>query len=75
MRIARLGGTSRTPEDIAASLERMLREKEAGYLMPAYRALCVRLDIHAGRLEPVREWLEQCGVNESENCIWRIPTS
>lgn len=68
MRIARLGGTSRSPEDIAATLERMLNEKQAQYLMLAYNALCIRQDICAGRLQRVREWVEQCRVNELENC-------
>lgn len=57
--IARLDGTSARADEILATLGRLLEEKKATELMPAYRALCTRFDIHYGRLDKVRAWLDE----------------
>jgi len=57
--IARLDGTSARADEILATLGRLLEEKNATELMPTYRALCTRFDIHFGRLEKVRTWLDE----------------
>ena len=68
-RIARLDGSdSRRSGELLTKLGELLRERGAAYLEGNYRALCVRFDIHYGRLEPVREWLEQEGDDSLEAC-------
>lgn len=68
-RIARLDGASSCrPDDVLQKLGGLLEERGASHLLPNYRALCARFDIHYGRLESVKAWLEESQVDGLKDC-------
>ncbi|MEG1774708.1 MAG: hypothetical protein RR320_07630, partial [Oscillospiraceae bacterium] len=50
--------------ELLSNMERLIQDTGSAELMPAYQALCIRFEIHEGRLEPVQAWLDGCGIDE-----------
>lgn len=68
-RIARLDGVSNgRPEEILQKLGDLLEERGAAHLLPNFRALRIRFDIHRGRLDAVEEWMAGSQVDALKDC-------
>lgn len=68
-RIARLDGVSNgRPEEVLQKLGVLLEERGAAHLLPNYRALCIRFDIHRGQLDAVEEWAAASQVDALKDC-------
>ncbi len=65
--LARIGAvdpTAKPPAEILAHIGAMLEKKQANWLIPNYRALCARFDILNGEIDKIREWVDNCGLND-----------
>lgn len=72
--LARIGAvdtTAREPAEILSHIGEMLEKKEAGWLTDNYKALCARFDILHGETERIREWMENCGLNDLDGFVLR----
>jgi len=72
--LARLGAVdtaAKPPAEILSHIGDMLEKKEAHWLIPNYKALCARFDILRGDTDNIRHWMEQCGLNDLNNCAIR----
>lgn len=72
--LARLGAvdtTAKLPAEILAHIGDMLEKKKAHWLIPNYKALCVRFDILRGDTEKTREWMEECSLNDLDGFTLR----
>lgn len=67
-RITRLDSAPGRTEEIFTTLGRLIKEKDALQLNAGYRALRTQFDIHAGRLEPVRDWLDESALIGLGDC-------
>lgn len=67
-RIARLDGTGNRPEEVLDKLGTLLQTPEGESLLPNYRALRARFDIHSGKLDKVREWLDESKADGLQGC-------
>lgn len=68
-RIARLDGVSSgRPEEVLQKLGGLLEERKAAHLLPNYRALCIRFEIHHGRLDAVKKWMAESQVDALKDC-------